>query len=203
MTAKVKELNIIIAGVGGQGVVLLSEILGNAAVRDGLKVRGSEVLGMAQRGGSVFSNIRLGEDVFSPMTTDGKCDILIIIEPSEALRNIQYLSENTTVIMNTRKVIPATVSLGQSTYPEIDLIQEKLKTVTDKVIILDAVDLAEKAGNRQTSNVVMLGALFGSGRIPVTLEIVKEAIIERVPAKAAEVNIKAFDLGFETVSKSV
>ena len=82
MTVKVKELNIIIAGVGGQGVVLLSEILGNAAVREGFQVRGSEVLGMAQRGGSVFSNIRIGEEVYSPMTTDGKCDILIVIEPT-------------------------------------------------------------------------------------------------------------------------
>jgi indolepyruvate ferredoxin oxidoreductase beta subunit len=90
MTTAVKEMNIIIAGVGGQGVVLLSEILGNAAVRDGLKVRGSEVLGMAQRGGSVFSNIRLGSDVESPMTAEGKCSVLIGVEPSEALRNIQY-----------------------------------------------------------------------------------------------------------------
>jgi indolepyruvate ferredoxin oxidoreductase beta subunit len=203
MTTKVKELNIIIAGVGGQGVVLLSEILGNAAVHDGLKVRGSEVLGMAQRGGSVFSNIRLGDEVFSPMTMDGKCDILVAIEPSEALRNIQYLNKNTLVIMNNRKVIPATVSMGKSVYPEIDQITAKLESIADKVIILDAVGIAEKAGNRQSSNVVMLGALFGSGKMPVKLETVKDAIEERVPAKATAVNLKAFDLGFEKIKKAL
>src|SRR5450759_5516613 len=120
MAMAVKELNIIMAGVGGQGVVLISELIGTAAVRAGLKVRGSEVLGMAQRGGSVFSNIRLGSDVEAPMTADGKCDILVALEPSEGLRNIQYLNKTSSVVLNIRKVIPATVSLGKSTYPEID-----------------------------------------------------------------------------------
>jgi len=203
MTTTVKELNIIIAGVGGQGVVLMSEILGNAAVRDGLKVRGSEVLGMAQRGGSVFSNIRLGEDVYSPMTADGKCDILVSLEPSEALRNIQYLNKDSIVIMNSRKVIPATVSMGKSTYPEMEQIESKLKSVISKLIVLDAVEIAEKAGNRQASNVVMLGALFGSGKVPISSETIKDSIRERVPAKAAEVNLKAFDAGYEMIKKSL
>jgi indolepyruvate ferredoxin oxidoreductase, beta subunit len=203
MATAVKELNIIIAGVGGQGVILMSEVLGNSAVRDGLKVRGSEVLGMAQRGGSVFSNIRLGEDVFSPMTPDGKCDILVSLEPSEALRNIQYLNKNSIVVMNIRKVVPSTVSMGKSTYPEIDQIKAKLETVASKVIALDAVEMADKAGNRQTSNVVMLGAVFGSGRMPIKIETVKDAIKERVPAKAVDVNMKAFDIGFEAIKKSL
>ncbi len=203
MATAVKELNIIIAGVGGQGVILMSEVLGNAAVRDGLKVRGSEVLGMAQRGGSVFSNIRLGEDVFSPMTPDGKCDLLVALEPSEALRNIQYLNKNSIVMMNIRKVIPATVSMGKSTYPEIDQIKSKLESVAGKVIALDAVDMSEKAGNRQASNVVMLGALFGSGKMPIKIETVKESIKERVPAKAVEVNMKAFDMGYDAIKKSL
>jgi indolepyruvate ferredoxin oxidoreductase, beta subunit len=203
MVTTVKELNIIIAGVGGQGVVLLSEILGNAAVRDGLRVRGSEVLGMAQRGGSVFSNIRLGEEVYSPMTPDGKCDVLISLEPSEALRNIQYLNNQSIVIMNNRKVIPATVSMGKSTYPEIDQILSKLQSVAARVISLDAIEVAEKAGNRQSSNVVMLGALFGSGKMPIKIDTIKDSIRERVPAKAAEVNLKAFDVGYELIKKSL
>jgi indolepyruvate ferredoxin oxidoreductase, beta subunit len=203
MVSSVKELNIIIAGVGGQGVVLLSEILGNAAVRDGLKVRGSEVLGMAQRGGSVFSNIRLGEEVYSPMTPDGKCDVLISLEPSEALRNIQYLNPRTIVIMNNRKVIPATVSMGKSSYPEVEQIQKKLESVTARVISLDSVEVAEKAGNRQTANVVMLGALFGSGKIPIKIETIKDSIRERVPAKAADVNLKAFDMGYDLIKSSL
>jgi indolepyruvate ferredoxin oxidoreductase, beta subunit len=195
MTTTVKELNIIIAGVGGQGVVLLSEILGNAAVRDGFRVRGSEVLGMAQRGGSVFSNIRLGSDVEAPMTSDGKCDVMVALEPSEALRNIQYLNKNTTVIFNIRKVIPATVSMGKSTYPEIEQIKTKLQAAAGQVIGIDAQDLAEKAGNRQSVNVVMLGTLFGCGKIPIAEETIKTLVRERFPAKAAEANLKAFNLG--------
>ncbi len=195
MVATVKELNIIITGVGGQGVVLMSEILGNAAVRDGLKVLGSEVLGMSQRGGSVFSNIRLGDEIYAPLTADSKCDILVAMEPSEALRNIQYLNANSIVIMNTRKVVPAMVSLGKSTYPEIEQIQSKLQPVAGSVILLDALDLAEKAGNRQSVNVVMLGTLFGCGEIPIKVDTIKNLIRERFPAKAADVNLRAFDLG--------
>lgn len=197
MATALKELNVIMAGVGGQGVVLMSEILGNAAVRDGLRVRGSEVLGMAQRGGSVFSNIRFGEEVYSPLTTEGKCDILVALEPSEALRNIQYLNKTSVVIANTRKIVPATVSMGKSHYPEIKEIEEKLRQVAGRVIMVDALALAEQAGNRQTTNVVMLGTMFGCGKMPIKLETVKAAILERVPARAAEVNMKAFELGIQ------
>jgi indolepyruvate ferredoxin oxidoreductase beta subunit len=197
MKTAVKELNIIIAGVGGQGVVLMSEILGNAAVRDGFKVRGSEVLGMAQRGGPVFSNIRLGTEVESPMTTEGKCDILVALEPSEALRNIQYLNKSSTVIINIRKIIPATVSLGKSTYPELEQIKERLRAAAGRVIAIDAADLADKAGNRQTANVVMLGSLFSCENMTIKAETVKDCIRERVPAKAIETNMQAFNLGQE------
>jgi indolepyruvate ferredoxin oxidoreductase beta subunit len=150
---------------------------------------------MAQRGGSVFSNIRFGEEVYAPMTTDGKCDILVALEPSEALRNIQYLNRSSIVIMNLRKVVPATVSMGKSTYPEIDQIRTRLESVASRVVAMDAVELAEKAGNRQAVNVVMLGAMFGCGKMPISLETVKGAILERVPAKAADANLKAFELG--------
>ena len=195
MVTSVKELNIIITGVGGQGVVMMSELLGNAAVRDGLKVLGSEVLGMSQRGGSVFSNIRLGHEIYSPMTSDGQCDVLVALEPSEALRNIQYLNPSSIVIMNSRKIIPAMVSLGKSTYPELEQIKEKLQTVTGKLIVRDALELAEKAGNRQSINVVMLGTLFGCGKMPINADTIKSLIRERFPAKTADINIKAFDLG--------
>ncbi len=195
MTTALKELNVIMAGVGGQGVVLMSEILGNAAVQDGLRVRGSEVLGMAQRGGSVFSNIRFGDEVYAPLTTEGKCDILVALEPSEALRNIQYLNKQSIVIANTRKIVPATVSMGKCQYPELKVIEEKLKEAAGRVILVDAIELAEKAGNRQTTNVVMLGTMFGCGKMPIKLETVKAAILERVPPKAADVNMKAFELG--------
>jgi indolepyruvate ferredoxin oxidoreductase beta subunit len=198
-----REINIIICGTGGQGVVLVSELLGNAAVRGGVSVKGSEVLGMAQRGGSVFSNLRLGGDIIAPMTPEGKCDVLIAVEPSEALRNIQYLTKNAVVVLNTTTVMPYTVYLGQSGYPTSEQIIEKLKKVTDRIIMLDASGLAKEAGSLQAANVVMLGALFGTGLMPVKDETAKEAILSRFKAKVGEINIKAFDLGYEYVKKAL
>jgi indolepyruvate ferredoxin oxidoreductase beta subunit len=198
-----KEINIIICGVGGQGVVVVSELLGNAAVRGKVAVKGSEVLGMAQRGGSVFSNLRLGGDVVAPMTPEGKCDVLIAVEPSEALRNIQYLAKNSVVVLNTTTVLPYTVYLGKSGYPAQDEIIKKLKEVTDRIITLDASGLAKQAGSLQSANVVMLGALFGTGLIPVKEETAKEAILARFKAKVGEINIKAFDLGYEYVQQAL
>jgi indolepyruvate ferredoxin oxidoreductase beta subunit len=198
-----KELDIIICGVGGQGVVLMSELLGNAAVRDGIEVKGSEVLGMAQRGGSVFSNIRLGSGIYAPLTPEGKCDILIAVEPSEALRNIHYLSKTSMVILNSREVIPYTVFLGSSGYPGPEEILEKLNKVAERVITLDAARLAEEAGNLQSTNVVMLGALFGSGLMSIKIETAKAVIQARFPARTAEANLKAFDLGYQEVQKAL
>jgi indolepyruvate ferredoxin oxidoreductase beta subunit len=198
-----KEINIIICGVGGQGVVLVSELLGNAAVRGNVAVKGSEVLGMAQRGGSVFSNLRLGGSVIAPMTPEGKCDVLIAVEPSEALRNIQYLAKDSVVVLNTTTVMPYTVFLGQSGYPTSQQIVKQLKQVTDRIITLDASGLAKEAGSLQAANVVMLGALFGTGLMPIKDETAKEAILARFKAKVGEINIKAFDLGYEYVKKAL
>ncbi len=198
-----KEINIIICGVGGQGVVLVSELLGNAAVIGGVAVKGSEVLGMAQRGGSVFSNLRLGGDVIAPMTPEGKCDVIIAVEPSEALRNIQYISKNSVVVLNTTTVLPYTVYLGQSGYPSREEITGKLHEVTDRVITLDASGIAKEAGSLQAANVVMLGALFGTGLMPISEENAKEAILSRFKAKVGEINVRAFDMGYETVWKAL
>ncbi|MFA5308884.1 MAG: indolepyruvate oxidoreductase subunit beta [Dehalococcoidales bacterium] len=202
MTAK-NEINIIICGTGGQGVVLVSELLGTAAVRGKVAVKGSEVLGMAQRGGSVFSNLRLGGDVIAPMTPEGKCDVLIAVEPSEALRNIQYLAKNSVVVLNTTTVLPYTVYLGKSGYPTQEQMIKKLKEVTQRVIPLDASGLAKEAGSLQAANVVMLGALFGTGLMPIKNETAKEAILGRFKAKVGEINIKAFDLGYAYVQKAL
>ena len=198
-----KALEVIICGVGGQGVVLMSELLGTAAVNGGIGVKGSEVLGMAQRGGSVFSNLRLGDEIYSPLSTEGTCDILLAVEPSEAIRNIQYLSRSSIVILNTTKVLPFTVFLGQSGYPEIEAILEKLNSVSEKVIALDASQIAKEAGNIQTTNVVMMGALFGTGLLPISVDIAKEVVRDRVPVKAIDANLKAFDMGYEEVQKQL
>jgi indolepyruvate ferredoxin oxidoreductase beta subunit len=203
MATKTKELNIIICGVGGQGVVLLSELLGNAAVRDGVALKGSEVLGMAQRGGSVFSNIRLGGDALAPLTPEGKCDVIIAVEPSEALRNIQYLAKNGVVVLNAQKVLPFTVFLGKSGYPDIKDIEAGLKKVTKRIITLDASVLAQQAGSLQSANVVMLGALYGTGLVPMSVETAKAVILGRFRGKVGEINVKAFDLGYEAVQQAL
>ena len=193
----IKEFNIVIAGVGGQGVILMSELLGNAAVADGLNVRGSEVLGMAVRGGSVSSTIRLGEEALAPLAPTGKADVLVGMEPSEAIRNISNISEDSLVILNTEKVIPFTVSSLGSTYPGLDTILEKLNKATKHIIELNATGIAMEAGSVQSANVVMLGALFGQDKLPIRIETVKNEIEKRFSAKVAPVNLKAFDMGYE------
>ena len=128
----INEFNVVIAGVGGQGVILMSELLGNAAIAEGINVRGSEVLGMAVRGGSVSSTIRLGDEALAPLAPLGKTDVLVGMEPSETLRNINNITENTLVILNTEKVIPFSVSSLGSTYPELETVTEKLKKASKK-----------------------------------------------------------------------
>lgn len=199
----VKEFNILITGVGGQGVILMSELLGKSAVRDGLRVRGSEILGMAVRGGSVTSIIRIGDEVYGPLIPMGKCDVLIGMEPSEALRNITYLSKSSLVIVNIAVTIPFTVSLGESKYPSLEEILEKLSNASGRVVKLDAAQIAQEAGSLLTTNIVMLGALFGTGKLPIGIETIKETIRRRFPAKTAPVNIKAFDLGYQTCQQAL
>jgi indolepyruvate ferredoxin oxidoreductase beta subunit len=192
-----REFNILITGVGGQGVILMSELLGKAAVADKLNVRGSEILGMAVRGGSVTSVIRIGEDVYGPLIPTGKCHALVGMEPSEALRNIAYLSKSSLVIVNTTVTIPFTVSIGESRYPSLEEILKQLAKASAKIVQLDAAKLAQEAGNRLATNIVMLGALFGTDQLPIKIATIKETIEERFPAKLAPLNLKAFDLGYE------
>ena len=193
----VKEFNVLIAGVGGQGVILMSELLGNAAVKEGLNVRGSEVLGMAVRGGSVSSTVRIGSGVFGPLTPAGKCDILVGMEPAEALRNISYLSPSSLVILNTEAIVPFTVSLGRSRYPSLERIIEKLTGASNRVITLNAVQIAKEAGSLLAANIVMLGALFSTERLPIRLETVREEIQARFSARLVPINMRAFDLGYQ------
>ncbi len=197
------EFNIVIAGVGGQGVILMSELLGNAAVADGLNVRGSEVLGMAVRGGSVSSTIRLGEEALAPLAPTGKADVLVGMEPAETLRNINNISGQSLVIINMEKVVPFTVSALGAVYPELDTVLEKLHLATDKIIQLNATRIAGEAGSTQSANVVMLGALFGQGQLPIKIETVKKEITARFNEKVAPINIRAFDLGYEEVQKAL
>lgn len=196
-----KDFNIVLAGVGGQGTILAAEILGVAAVKDGLNTRVSEIHGMAQRGGAVTSSVRIGENVASPTVLEGRADVLIGFEPLETLRNLRFASEKTLVIMSDERIPPTELAAKNVAYPSIKEILEKIRRFTDNVIVVETERLAAEAGNILTRNIVLLGALVASGKLPVKDESLIEALKELVPAKHVETNVKAFRLGFEYVKK--
>lgn len=196
------EFSILIAGVGGQGVVMLSELIGNAAVKEGLKVVGSEILGMAVRGGSVVSIVRLGNGVHGPLIPEAKGDMLIGLEVAETLSNLIYMSDSAIILLNEHKVIPVTVTLGQSHYPELKEINKIIRRHVKKLVPINANKLALKAGSQLSVNTVMLGAAFGTGLMPISITAAKEAISVHFPEKLVALNLNAFELGFEiTLSK--
>jgi indolepyruvate ferredoxin oxidoreductase beta subunit len=190
--------NLIVAGVGGQGSILASHIIAEAAVKSGLKVRVGETFGAAQRGGKVHSNVRLGEGVYGPLCPEGSLDVLIGLEPNETLRlAVKYASPRTLVITNTRPVPSMDVNIGAERYPDVEDIVEGLEEISGGVVAFDATMLALEAGNERTMNVVLLGALAATKKLPFDEEYLKEAIRERVPPKTIETNNIAYDKGYK------
>ena len=193
-----KDYNIVITGVGGQGVLTASQILGWAALRAGYKVRVGEVHGMSQRFGSVIANVRFGEDVYGAMVPEGKADVIMAFEPVEALRYINYLKEGGLVIANSKPILPVQVSMGLVKYPSMEEIRNIIENeFKAKLIAFNAEELAIKAGHAITTNTVLIGALTQTPEFPLSAEHVKEVIRLSVPPKAVEVNMKAFDLGVQ------
>lgn len=175
----------LIAGVGGQGIILVSEIIAEAALMDGFYAKKSETHGMAQRGGSVVTHLRIADkEVYSPLIPKNKADMLLAFEPLEALRYIDYIQKNAKVIVNTNPIKVAD-------YPPIESILDELKKQGD-ILFVDATKKAVEAGNPLTQNIVMLGA--ASTYLPTKKESLIKSIRENVK-KAVEENIKAFDLG--------
>jgi len=196
-----KAVNIQLAGVGGQGVLLISNIIGAACVKHGLNVLSSEVHGMAQRGGVVLSTVRIGE-VFSPMIADGEADALLAFEPVEAARATEVVSKRTEVIVNTRPIVPFTVGVWGHKYPPVEEILKGLRGMAKKVVAIDAEELAKEAGNKVTTNIVMLGALMGRAIVPIPVDVVRETVSLKVPKKFLDLNLKAFDLGCKAAKKA-
>jgi len=197
-----KTFNLVLAGVGGQGTLLAAEILGTAAIEEGLDVRVSEIHGMAQRGGAVVSDVRIGDRVLSPTVVDGQADVLLGFEPLETVRNLKYASEKTLVIMSDEKIPPTELAAKNRIYPRIEEIVEQIRCVTKDIIIVETRRLAEKAGNSLAQNTVLLGALAAGQRLPIKKESLVRALKELVPAKHLETNIKAFELGYESAKRS-
>lgn len=198
-----KEFNVVLAGVGGQGTLLAAEILGTAAVKDELNVRVSEIHGMAQRGGAVVSTVRIGEAVRAPTVIDGQADVLLGFEPLETLRNLKYASRKTLVIMNSEEIPPAGLAAKNLKYPGLEEVKQKISRFTEKIIVVDAAQLAEEAGSSLAQNSVLVGALAAVASFPVKLESVVEALKQLVPAKHVEANVKAFQLGYGAVKKEM
>ncbi len=194
-----KEFNVVLAGVGGQGILLAAEILGTAALKDGLNVRVSEIHGMAQRGGAVTSDVRIGRKVLSPTVLDSKADVLLGFEPLETLRSLKYASEKTLVIMSDEKIPPPGLTSRNVDYPSMDEISEKIQTFTKKIVIVETTKLAKEAGSSLTQNIVLIGALAATQKLPVKRESLVKAMKELVPARHVKTNIKAFDLGYNYV----
>ncbi len=186
---------LIIVAVGGQGNLLASRVIGEAALLSDIDVRMSEIHGMAQRGGVVESSIVFG-DAQSTVISDGEADVLLGFEPSETLRALNKCNLNTVVITNLAKLPSFTVTTGKSVYPDLDELQELIRKKTAKLIAFDAAAMAVKAGNVLSVNMVLLGALIQTQTVPLSTENVKEAIIKRTRKAFVEPNLKAFDLGF-------
>jgi indolepyruvate ferredoxin oxidoreductase beta subunit len=188
--------NILISGVGGQGVLLTSKIIAEAAILQGLDVKQSEVHGMAQRGGSVLSQVRFGEKVFSPIVSEGEADLLIGFEPLETARYLHFLKDDGAVIYNTRPIGTIGVSIAVENYPADidDVIKRRVKAI----LPFDGTQLAVAAGDKRTLNLVMLGAALKF--IPLKESIIIDAIVNTVPKKVLEINQKAFAAGKTQVS---
>lgn len=187
--------SVMIVGVGGQGTLLASRLLGAAMVAEGYDVKVSEVHGMSQRGGSVVTYVRYGEKVYSPIIEEGEADIVLAFEQLEAARYLPYLKKGGIVVVNTQKMDPMPVVTGSTTYPEGLL--EDMEKKGARVLALDALSLAEEAGSAKAVNVVLIGAMAKSlGR---EQEVWLKAIEETVPAKFLEMNRKAFALGWQAV----
>ncbi|ALV61762.1 Indolepyruvate oxidoreductase subunit IorB [Thermococcus sp. 2319x1] len=197
-----REYNIVITGVGGQGVLTAANVLGWAALRAGYKVRIGEVHGMSQRFGSVISYVRFGEDVYGSMVPEGKADVMLSFEPVEALRYINYLKEGGVVVVNTKPIVPVQVSMGMAKYPSLEEIRKVFEEdFKAKWIGFNAEELAEQAGHVVTTNTVLIGALTQIPEFPLDAEHVREVIKLSVPPKAVEMNMKAFDLGIKAAKE--
>lgn len=183
--------NILFSGVGGQGILLASEITAYSLLSAGFDAKKSEVHGMAQRGGSVTAQLRYGKKVYSPLIEPGKADVLVAFEMMEAARYLPYLHKQSKIIVNSQKILPPSVATGMATYPE-DVI-DKVKEHDLFVVTIDALELAKEVGEVKTVNMVMVGAM--SAFLPIDPSVCKKVIEERVPERFREVNLQAFSAG--------
>ena len=185
--------NILIVGVGGQGTLLASKVMGKVFLDSGYDVKVSEVHGMSQRGGSVVTYVRYGDEVYSTLIDKGEADILLSFEALEAARWLPYLKKDGVVITNTQRLNPMSVVMGKATYP--DDILEKIKAAGVNPVEVDALALAEEAGSAKSVNVVLLG--IAAKHIGLDKQLWLDAVTSTVPPKTVDMNVAAFEKGYE------
>ena len=200
-----ERLNIVIAGVGGQGNVVASEVLATALSRAGYRVSVGETFGASQRGGSVMSHVRAAREATpGPLIPKGLADVILGFEPLETLRLlVEYGRETTRVVVNPRPVYPLAVQQGQATYPEEAALMAKLTGLASEVLTVDATGLARQAGDIRAQNLAMVGALVGSGWLPLDAPTVERVLGERFADDVLTLNVEAFRLGLEQVRPRV
>lgn len=182
--------NIVLCGVGGQGTVLASKLIASAAMKKDIPVMSAETIGMAQRGGSVFSHIRMGDGLYTPMIAKGSADIIIGFEPGETVRMLPYLKEDGQVIVSRRTIMPVTATLSDTPYDGGEMIAY-LKAHTKKLLVVDTEQACREIGSARVLNLLLLGAAVQSGALGLDEEDLKTAIQERVPEKFHELNFQA------------
>ena len=203
MNLKRDPFNIIITGVGGQGNVLASQILGHMLVQQGYRITIGETYGASQRGGSVMSHIRVSQETqYSPLIPEGKCDLVVGLEPVEAMRVLaQYGNPGVMLLINTRPIYPIDVIAGNTTYPELSFVLEKIQGLSRRVWTLNATDIGLELGDPIFSNIVMLGALSALDLLPLSREKFQNTIQELLPSQKLPLNMTAFDKGQEAVQE--
>jgi indolepyruvate ferredoxin oxidoreductase beta subunit len=195
------KCNVLLVGVGGQGVLLASRVIGECAMREGYQVVMSEVHGMAQRGGSVSAIVRFGDEVFSPLIPQGGADLIIAFEPVEMYRALPYAHPSTRIVSDTSCVIPMSVTSEKETYPAPDELVGLVRKAGLSIIAFDATALAKSAGSSMSANSVLLGAVAEAEALPLSKEKLFTALIDTVPKKHREMNARAFELGVEMARK--
>jgi indolepyruvate ferredoxin oxidoreductase beta subunit len=202
MENQMKHYNIYISGVGGQGIIKTSTVIGEAAMKSRMPVVMSEVHGMAQRGGGVSTELKIG-DSYSPIIENGSADILISFEPVEALRAIPKISNNTYVIVNKSPIYPFNLRESEIPYPDIEIILEELNNKSREVFALDANKIANESGHPLSMNMVMLGSATAINGFPLKKEIIIDSMKVNLPEKSLDINLKAFENGFSFVKSRI
>ncbi len=200
-TSNTEVVNVAITGVGGQGVLTLAEILAKAALADSYNVRVGEIHGMAQRGGHVVCTVRIGEGAKGPIIDSGTAHLVVGFEPVETIREAHMIGKDGYILVNSHIQYPVAVSMGKADYPSKDTIQKAFREFSERILEFNAMELATQAGSTRSMNMVMFGAIIGTGIVPINKDTAIDVVRKAFPAKFSEVNIEAFNLGYNKIQE--